>query len=71
MARRHMEDPKSVERYCISYETIAHDSCIYGLTGWYISYFASLKEAAQMCTKLEAKNIPKCQKMISSYQNQF
>lgn len=70
MTRRNMNSPKQIEEYCVK-KSGDSQACINGMVGWFVSYYASLKEATALCDILEKKNKSQCIIAVESFRGQF
>lgn len=70
ITRRNMDNPKFVETFCET-KSGDKDACMTGMVGWYISYYASLKEATALCDTLQKQNKSQCIATVEIFRSQF
>lgn len=69
--KENINNPKLVEKICMSADKGQVTPCITGMVGLYINHFGSIKPASELCEKLEISNKSACQNAIESRANLF
>ena len=59
-----IDDPKYVESLCSVANPDDIPSCIDGMVSYYLTFTGNLSKTAQLCTQLEAGNIPSCRAAV-------
>ena len=54
--KENLDDPKLIESVCVGGQSEQTAPCIEGMTSLYISHYASLGPARELCARLEAPN---------------
>jgi hypothetical protein len=69
--KEHINNPALVESVCMQGSSEETSACIAGMVGLYINHFGGVKEAKELCPKLEKSNQTTCEQTIASQEALF
>lgn len=69
--KENINNPKLVEKICMTVDKKYISSCISGMVNLYIYHFGSTKKAQELCSKLERENTNICQNDVNLIKNNF
>ncbi len=69
--KENVNNPKFVEKVCMSNKIAQVDACIDGMVGLYINHYGSLDPAKVLCEQLESSNQQTCYKSVQASSRLF
>lgn len=69
--KENINNPKFVEKICMSNKSAQVNPCIGGMIGLYINHYGSLESARKLCDQLEVSNRQTCSSSIKSSSGLF